>query len=116
MVLAISSSLAVALGALLFLMICTNLPFGIATAALQSMTPNEMRGRISALLLFLENALGMVLGPLIPALLTDNLFHGLGAKTGLSLALTVMVMGVSAAISMAIALRYAPTENQAVAA
>jgi hypothetical protein len=62
----------------LILLIFTNMPFGIASATLQSLTPNQLRGRVSAFPLFCQDGFGMVCGLLIPAMLTDNLFNGKG--------------------------------------
>ena len=56
------------------------------SAALQVITPNEMRGRVSALYLFIVNVLGTGIGPTFIAMLTDILFHN-EAKLRYSLAL-----------------------------
>jgi len=50
--------------------------FGIAISALQVITPNQMRAQVSAILLFVTNLLGLVVGPTVVALLTDYLFVG----------------------------------------
>ncbi|HXZ68257.1 MAG TPA: MFS transporter [Alphaproteobacteria bacterium] len=57
------------------------------SAALQVVTPNEMRGRVSALYLFIINVLGTGLGPTVIATLTDVVFHD-EAKLRYSLALS----------------------------
>jgi MFS family permease len=44
-------------------------------AALQIVTPNQMRGQVTALYLFIYNVIGVGLGPLVAALLTDYVFH-----------------------------------------
>jgi MFS family permease len=44
-------------------------------AALQIVTPNEMRGQVTALYLFLFNVVGLALSPMILALLTDYVFQ-----------------------------------------
>lgn len=44
-------------------------------AAIQIVTPNEMRGQISALYLFCISVLGGGLGPTVIALVTDRAFH-----------------------------------------
>jgi MFS family permease len=93
------------LAATFVLMVFTNIPFGIAGAALQSVTPNEMRGRVSAIYLFTQNAVGMTFGPLIPALLTDHLFDGDGTRLSLSLGLTITSVAVLSGLSLLIALR-----------
>lgn len=50
--------------------------FGVAIAALQLCTPNQMRAQISALLLLMGNLFGLALGPAIVGLLSDRLFSG----------------------------------------
>ena len=55
-----------------FLMAAT---YGVSPAALQQMTPNEMRGQVSAMYLFVGNIVGMGAGPTAVALLTDHVFH-----------------------------------------
>ena len=66
------------------------------SAALQLITPNEMRGQISALYLFIVNVLGTGLGPTLTAVLTDVLF---GNENDLrySLALTAAISSPIAA-------------------
>jgi len=44
-------------------------------AALQIVTPNQMRGQVTALFLFVYNVIGSGLGPTFVALFTDFLFH-----------------------------------------
>ena len=51
------------------------MPFGVAPAAVQAITPNHMRGQISALYLFTVNMIGLGLGPTIIALCTDFVFR-----------------------------------------
>jgi hypothetical protein len=50
---------------------------GIAAqnAALQIVTPNEMRGQVTALFLFMLNVIGTGFGPTFVALFTDGVFH-----------------------------------------
>lgn len=71
-------------------MFFTNMPFGIVAATLQTATPNAMRGRISAMSLLAQNACGMIIGPLIPGLLTDQLFGGDGQMVAVSLSITLV--------------------------
>ncbi len=61
------------------------------SAALQVVTPNEMRGRVSALYLFILNVLGTGLGPTLIATLTDVVFHD-EAKLRYSLALSAALV------------------------
>ncbi len=64
---------------------------GPANAALQTITPNQMRAQFTALYLFIFNLIGFGLGPLFIATLTDRVF---GAPEDLrySMALTAAVM------------------------
>ena len=64
------------------------LPMGTSAAALQRIFPNQVRGQVSALFLFLLNLGGLTLGPLMPGLLNDRVFHSEKAL-GLSLAITI---------------------------
>ncbi|HLI84331.1 MAG TPA: MFS transporter [Bryobacteraceae bacterium] len=76
------------------------LPMGTSAAALQRIFPNQVRGQVSALFLFLLNLGGLTLGPLMPGLLNDRIFHN-GRMLGSSLAITIG----SAAILMLAAFR-----------
>ena len=66
------------------------------SASLQLITPNEMRGRVSALYLFIANVLGTGLGPTAIAALTDVVFHD-EAKLRYSLVLAALILWVPAA-------------------
>jgi MFS family permease len=68
------------------LMFFSSFGFGAAAAALQLITPNEMRGQISAIYLFVINLVGIGLGPFLVGYLTDNAFHD-EAAVGRSLAI-----------------------------
>lgn len=72
-------------------------PFGIAISALQTLTPNEMRAQVSAILLFTTNTLGLVIGPTMVALLTDYGFKG-DSFLNYSLSLTSAIVAPLAAI------------------
>ncbi len=54
----------------------TPFPYGPAVAAIQVVTPNEMRGFVSALYLFVAIVLGLGLGPTLIAMMTDYVFQG----------------------------------------
>lgn len=69
----------------------TNLA-AIAPAALQIVTPNELRGRVSAIYLLVTGLIGMTAGPAIVSALTDFAFHD-DQKLHLSLSTTMMVIG-----------------------
>jgi MFS family permease len=73
--------------------------FGPAIAALQTVTPNEMRGLASALLLFAANLFGLGLGPPLVGALTT---HALGGDHTLHFALAGLA-GVFAPLAAAMA-------------
>ena len=50
------------------------MPFGVAPAAIQEITPNNLRGQISSIYLFVINLIGLAIGPLVIALFTDYVF------------------------------------------
>jgi len=104
---AAAGSVPAAYAAITLLLLFTNMPFGIAAAGLQGYTPGALRGRMSAVYLLLQNAFGMVLGSLIPALLNDTLFPGRGDRIGVSLAMSIAVFGVAGAALLAMARRAA---------
>lgn len=60
---------------LAFFLFLTKAPIGLAAAAIQEITPNEMRGQASAVYLFFLNLIGLGLGPTAVALLTDFVFQ-----------------------------------------
>ncbi len=62
----------------------SNLPWGTAYAAIAAITPNEMRGQMAALYLFIVNLIGLGAGPTVIALFTDRLY---GAEDALPLSL-----------------------------
>ena len=81
---------------------CLALPMGISAAAIQRIFPNQVRGVVSALYLFILNIGGQSLGPLLPGVFNDYLFHN-GKMIGYSLSIT---MG-GAALLMVLTLRAA---------
>ncbi len=78
----------------------SNLPWGTAYAAIAAITPNEMRGQMAALYLFVVNLIGLGTGPSVIALFTDHLF---GDESALPLSLAA----ASAAIAPLAALLFA---------
>jgi MFS family permease len=64
------------------------LPIGCSYAALQLIFPNQMRGQMSALFLFIMSFGGVTLGPLLPGLLNDYFFRS-EKMLGASMALTI---------------------------
>ena len=75
-------------------------PFGAAAAAIQEITPNQLRGQISALFLFGLNIAGIGFGSTAIALITDTVFHDdLALKYSLSI-----IMALIAPIGMVLLL------------
>jgi MFS family permease len=65
---------------------------GPQNAALQSVTPNRMRGQATALFLFVFNIVGFGCGPTAIALITDYVFHD-DTRVGSALALATVTLG-----------------------
>jgi MFS family permease len=61
-------------------------------AALQFITPHQIRGQITALFLFVFNVIGFGLGPILVAVFTDYVFKA-ESQVGYSLALTGLILG-----------------------
>ncbi|HEU0173907.1 MAG TPA: MFS transporter [Blastocatellia bacterium] len=61
-------------------------------AALQFITPHQMRGQITALFLFVFNVIGFGLGPMLVAFFTHYVFQA-ESQVGLSLAATGLILG-----------------------
>lgn len=68
------------------------MPFGAAAAAIQDITPNQMRGQVTAIYQFAANMFGIGLGPTLVALFTDHLFNN-DLALGNSIVLAVAVSG-----------------------
>jgi len=81
------------------------LPMGISAAALQRIFPNQVRGVVSALYLFILNIGGQSLGPLLPGVFNDYLFHN-GKMIGYSLAITMGGAAVLMLITLLAAYRH----------
>lgn len=90
-------------GIFVFLFGCA-MPFGAAAAAIQEITPNQMRGQVSAIYLFGLSFLGMGFGPTIVAFFTDSVF-GNDAALGYSLAAMMLIASPLAAILLLLARR-----------
>lgn len=88
-------------GATFFLFIQT----GVAPVALQNITPNQMRGQLSALMLFVQNLLGLACGATSVALITDYVFDD-GQMLGYSMSIVVTIALPLAALFMYGGLRY----------
>ena len=71
---------------------------GIAGAALQLITPNHLRGRVTALYFLVANLVGLGLGPTIIAVLTDYALHDEAALRYAMVAVAAAVLPLSAII------------------
>ena len=72
---------------------CGAMPYGGAAAAFQEITPNRMRGQVSAIYLFFLNLAGIGLGGTIVALVTAHVYAGdQFVNRGIA---TVVVIGAS---------------------
>ena len=106
----IVDSLALSLALFCPMMFFASFPLGSAAQALQMVTPNEMRGQVSAIYMLFLNALSYCLGPLIVGMVTDYAFADEGA-VGYSLAI---VSAVSAPVAALVATRgFAPFRQAA---
>jgi len=74
------------------------LAMGTAAAALQHIFPNQVRGQVSALYLFLLNLGGGSLGPLLPGVFNDYLFRNPN-MVGYSLAITIAIGAIGMLIA-----------------
>jgi MFS family permease len=70
---------------------------GPAPAAIQLVAPQRLRAQLSAVFLFSINFIGMTLGPLLPAVLSDRYLDGAGA-IGDAMTWIIIVAGIAAAI------------------
>lgn len=67
--------------------------FGPQNAALQVVTPNRMRGQITALFLFVFNVVGFGFGPTLVAMITEHVYTGSGHALAYSLTTVAAVLG-----------------------
>jgi len=72
---------------------------GSQNAALQVITPGEMRGQITALFLFMFNIIGFGLGPSVVPLFTDHVFHD-DNMLRYSLVCTAAILGPLAVLTL----------------
>lgn len=73
--------------------------FGAAAAALQLITPNDMRGQVSAVYLFVINLVGIGLGPFLVGAVTDHVFRD-PLAVGNSIALVAGTAAPLAAVAL----------------
>lgn len=75
------------------------IPYGGAAAALQELTPNRMRGQVTALYLFFLNLLGIGAGPTIVALFTEQVY-GTDASVNYAIATVVAITAPISALML----------------
>jgi MFS family permease len=88
-----------------------SLPMPMAAAALQTVTPNRMRGVAASLYMFIVSLVGVALPPTLIALLTDHVFRD-PHSLGWSLAI---VCGIAAFAAAAVLARALPAYRAALA-
>lgn len=86
------------------------MPYGGAAAALQDLSPNRMRGQVSALYLFCLNLTGIGLGPTVVALFTEHVFGG-DASVRYGISLVVALSAPAAALLLMRACRSFRSES-----
>ena len=86
------------------LMFFSTFSFGAAAAALQQITPNRMRGVVSALYLFVLNLIGLGFGPTAVALVTDYVFKSESA-VGQSISVVTTIAALLASIVLYLGLK-----------
>ncbi len=75
-----------------------SLPMGVSVAALQLIFPNQVRGQVAALFLFVLALGGQTTGPWLPGFLNDHVFHD-ERMLGISLSLTI---GISSLLMLGV--------------
>ncbi len=69
-------------------MFLESFPMGTSVAALQIIFPNQVRGQVAAVFLFVLNLGGQTMGPFFPGFLNDSVFHNEN-MIGVSISLTI---------------------------
>jgi MFS family permease len=82
------------------LVLCLSGPVGLVQAALQSVTPNEMRGQVIAIYLVVVTIVGTTLGTSAVAGFTDYVFHN-DAAVGWSISVVASVAALLGAVVLA---------------
>jgi membrane associated rhomboid family serine protease len=77
---------------------------GISLAALQRIFPNQVRGQVSAFVLFVLNLGGYPLGTMTPGVLNNYFFHD-EKMLGPSMAITIAIGAVLMLVLYAITIR-----------
>lgn len=88
--------------------------FGVGIAALQLITPNQMRAQVSALMLFSTNLFGLALGGSFVAFFTDFVYRS-DAALNYSLASVAAIVYPLAAIAIFLGLKHYRRAQQVIA-
>lgn len=88
---------------------CASLPYGGASAALQEIAPNQMRGQVAAFYIFSLAFFGLGLGPTIVGALTDMLF---GYDDALHFSLAIMIACSSPVAALLLWMARAPYRRE----
>ncbi|TVT45951.1 MFS transporter [Amycolatopsis rhizosphaerae] len=90
----------VSLVLLVLAMFFASFPMPASTAAMQVLSPNQMRAQVSAIFLLISNLIGLALGTTLVALVTDRVFgnpkmvgSSLSIVYGLASVLTIVLLG-----------------------
>ncbi len=81
------------------------LPIGSSFSAIQLIFPNQVRGQVSALLLFILNMGGLSLGPLLPGVFNDYLFRS-EKMVATSLAVALAIASIASGITYRLTYRW----------
>lgn len=79
-------------------------PFGVAGSALQLITPNRLRGKMTAIYLLCSGLAGLGLGPTVVAMTTDLVF-GEDRAVGYAISVVTLAIMPLAALSVGLALK-----------
>ena len=101
----LAPSAEVAVGLVALATFTSSLHGGVAGAALQLITPNELRGQMTAVYFFIANLIGLGLGPTAVALITDYVI-GDPVALGVSIAMLAGLAGPLSAIVLGSGLRH----------
>ena len=80
------------------------MPIGLAPAALVAITPNKMRAQVIAVYAAVINVIGLGLGPVLVALLTDFVFMN-DAAVARSMGIVIVVSGVLGVLLLSFSVR-----------
>lgn len=80
------------------------IPWGAAAASIQDITPNQLRGQVSAVYLFALNFIGLGIGPTLIAFFTDSVYRT-DAAVGQSIATAIVLVAPFSAILLQLARR-----------